>query len=139
MKPLLCFTGTQARVALILLLFVLRSAAVDPLPPELENASPAAQAAWWDKLGRDSQRDKIEVGQKRFDQRLAFKQSLMTHVQADAKARRDEILIAQTGFVEVGGSVSPPNGREYGLIALLILIVGALLVRRHMLNAKPID
>lgn len=129
----------RACAAAILLLFAFRVAAVDPLPPELERASPAAQAAWWDKMGRDSERDKIEVGKKRYEQRLAFKQTMMSHLQADAQARRDEILNVQSVGADTGEAL-PASGTMRNVILFgLIFGTAAYLVRRRLMNTEAAE
>lgn len=57
--------------------------AIDPLPPELENASLAEQSAWRERMGRESRADKEQMARKRHLERTAYKTNF-------AAALRDE-------------------------------------------------
>ncbi len=62
-------------------------AAIDPLPPELEHAPLAAQAAWRERMGRESMSDKEKMAQQRHEQRMSYKAELSASLREDASER----------------------------------------------------
>jgi hypothetical protein len=122
------------RTAVGLMLIATRVAAIDPLPLELENAPLDVQAAWRDQMGRESERQKLQMGKEHYDKRLAFKQALMTHFQEEVAARRDTILkTTLPPAIDELGVVS--NTTRNVVIALLLLTWLGYIVRRRLVNA----
>lgn len=137
MKSFSPVAGTWILIPTILMIFASPIMAVDPLPPELENAPLKAQTAWREKMGRESQQEKAQVAQQRFDQRMVFKQGLMAQLHREAADRRDAVLspIPEPLPVVESGIVT---SRERNFILLFVSLAGlAYLARRHFRSAQP--
>ena len=137
MKSFSPVAGTWILIPTILMIFASPIMAVDPLPLELENAPLKAQTAWREKMGRESQQEKAQVAQQRFDQRLVFKQGLMAQVHREAADRRDAVLspVPEPLPVVESGVVTP---RERNFVLLFVSLAGlAYLARRHFQSAQP--
>ena len=137
MKSFSLVAGTWVLIPAILMILTSPIMAVDPLPLELENAPLKAQAAWRERMGRESQQEKEQVAQQRFNQRMAFKQGLMAQVHREAADRRDAVLspVPEPLPVVESGIVTP---RERNFILLFASLAGlAYLARRYFQSDQP--
>jgi len=137
MKSSLFVARVWILIPAVLVMLAAPARAVDPLPPELENAPLKTQAAWREKMGRESQEEKTQVAQKRFDDRMVFKQGLMAQVHREAAERRDAVLhpvpaplpVVESDFV---------SAHERNAFLIFASLVGlAYLVRRHLQGRRP--
>lgn len=137
MKSFSRVEGVWILIPAILMLLASPIMAVDPLPLELENAPLQAQAAWRERMGRESQQEKAQVAQQRFDQRMVFKQGLMAQVHREAADRRDAVLSpVPEPLPVVESSVVTP--RERNFVLLFVSLAGlAYLARRYFQSAQP--
>lgn len=136
MKSLPLVAGLRLLIPAILMILASPIMAVDPLPPELENAPLKAQAAWRERMGRESQQEKQQVAQQRFDQRMIFKQGLMAQVHREAADRRDAVLnpVPEPLPVVESGVVTP---RERNFILLFVSLAGLVyLARRYFQRGR---
>lgn len=88
-------------------------------------------------MGRESQKEKEQVAQQRFDQRMVFKQGLMAQVHREAADRRDAVLspVPEPLPVVESGIVTP---RERNFILLFVSLAGlAYLARRYFQSGPP--
>ena len=137
MKSFSPIAGTWILIPAILTILASPIMAVDPLPLELENAPLKDQAAWRERMGRESQQEKEQVAQQRFDQRMVFKQGLMAQVHREAADRRDAVLspVPEPLPVVESGVVTP---RERNFILLFVSLTGiAYLARRYFQSGQP--
>lgn len=125
-----------ALVAVLWFMLSSHAVAVDPLPPELENAPLKAQAAWRQKTGRESQEERTQVAQKRFEQRMAHKQTLMAQVHREAAERRDAVLTPVPAPLPVVESEIVSPKERNALIAFLLFVAFGFLIRRHFQLAR---
>ena len=95
--------------------------AIDPLPAELENAPLELQAAYRDKVARESEAQKLQVGRERHAQKMAFKQALSDNIQTEAAARR-AIYLEQVRAQEQVPATSQ-NGSRFGVFAAIALVI----------------
>lgn len=111
--------------------------AVDPLPPELENAPLKAQAAWRERMGRESMSERKQVAERRHEQRLALKSTFVAQIHAEAAERRMAVLTpvpAPLPVVESG--ITTPGEIRWVAIVSALLAVG-FLARRWIKNSNP--
>ena len=136
MNPFSLVAGPWILIPAILMILASPIMAVDPLPLELENAPLKAQAAWRERMGRESQQEKQVVAQQRFDQRMVFKQGLMAQVHREAADRRDAVLspVPEPLPVVESGIVTP---RERNFFLLFVSLAGlAYLARRYFQSGQ---
>ena len=111
------------RVSLLVLVISIGSAnvaqGIDPLPPEIERASPAQQKAYITRAANDSWRERTLVAQRRHDERQQTKQALVTSIQHRAKARQREILKEVSPQTTPTGQLSPD--RDSLLVVLTVV------------------
>ena len=75
--------------------------AVNPLPPQLEDAPVAAQQDYLQRDGAKSQSEKIAVGKKRYRQRMQKREQIIKAMYQKANQRRDYIR-QQVGVASPG-------------------------------------
>ena len=96
--------------------------AIDPLPPELEKASPEAQRVYRERLARESMEEKIAVGKKRYDERMRYQHKLIEGARREAELREKAIfsqIDSQSAPVE--SSVPAPQA-FFGKLPLLCIL-----------------
>ena len=111
--------------------------AIDPLPAELENAPLEVQAAYRDKVARESEAQKLEVGRQRYAQKMAFKQALADNIQAEAATR----LAAYQQQVRAQEEMAAPsqNGSHSGIFAVTALVIVIAVWARHRYRTAELD
>lgn len=138
MKPMTPAARTWILIPVVLMMLAARARAVDPLPPELENAPLKAQAAWREKMGRESQEERTQAAQKRFDERMVFKQGLMAQVHREAADRRDAVLSPVPEPLPVVES-EVVSARERNIFIVIASLIGfGYLVRRHLQDRRAV-
>ena len=90
------FSQGQVRWGLCcgLLFFVMSIApgwAVDPLPPDIEQASPEVKARYLEMTSRQSLEEKMKVGRERHRERVQLRQSLHDRMMSEVHARQAEL------------------------------------------------
>ncbi len=143
MKPLLAFAAPTARAGRGLTLLTLGAAlcwplalslrAVDPLPPEIQAASPAVQAQYLERRGQESEAQRKEAAQQRYEQKLEMRQAMITGMVKEADSRRAELAIeAASGASAVPAELDetrmhplarPSFWRNLGLLLLACALV----------------
>ncbi len=111
-----------ASLIAILVWFVIPMArAVDPLPPDVENAAPEVQMRYLERTGRESHEKKLEVGQKRYEQRVRTRQAIHQQMAGEVASRQaqmgDAMAMFSTGLQ--GASL---------LLIVFVLFIGAIVV-----------
>lgn len=123
-------------LVLALLVLVPSVQAVDPLPPELENAPLKEQAAWRERMGRESMSERRQVAERRHEQRLALKSTIVARIHAEAAERRLAVLSpvpAPLPIVE-SGITTPGEIRWVAIVAAFV--AAGFLARRWIRNMK---
>lgn len=114
---------------LTFLLMVPTLDAVEPLPPHIETASEEVRNAYIERLAQDSLKEKLEVGQERYDQRMQFKSEIVQHMRSEAEER---IKIIRTDRESIENSeIEQPsgNGNKFIYFTCAILLAGMLYFR----------
>ena len=111
-------------ILLAVLLPVMDGLAIDPLPPNLENASEEVQQEYLDRAAADSLERKLEVGQRRHAERTRYKQQLAHNQRVEALERRKARHAAAPRSPLVGKQVSKVSQSSF--LNNLILIGMAL-------------
>jgi HPt (histidine-containing phosphotransfer) domain-containing protein len=128
-------TGT---VLLVLLAAALPVFAIDPLPPEIERASPQVQAAYRDRVGREALRQKLLVGRQRYEQRREFKRTLNDNLRQEAHSRQEAIREQmQPGPVRLlpGDPTGLTNLQLLAAVGILVAL--GLLLKRLLPKPSP--
>lgn len=95
------------RVAAILILAgALTCRAVDPLPDYLRDAPEEAQRAYAEREARESRRLQLEVGQRRYDNRMQFQEKVNTFAARITEQNRADLYEA------TGGGSAPIAGSD---------------------------
>ena len=92
-----------------LLMFCSPVVAVDPLPPHIETAPLPVREAYMERIGRESLREKIEVGRERYAERVERKKALIDAVRRRAQTRTrslEEIRTQMSGGSEASTTES---------------------------------
>jgi len=127
--------GGLALAAALILTAVSPVAAVDPLPPELENAPLQEQIAWRTRNGLDAQKQKEQVAQERYAQRSAFKESLLAQLNQEANDRVESIASPLQAAIQQSEQ-KPSSTWTFILVLLLTAGFGFVFVRRFILPAN---
>ncbi|MBI5385754.1 MAG: response regulator [Verrucomicrobia bacterium] len=99
--------------------------AVDPLPPDVEKAPLEFRAQYWDRMGRDALRQKLIVGQQRYDKKIAVQNSVAQHIQAASASRLAGIQAELTGQPQTQPAATAHAGNGFGHYLMIVLgIVG---------------
>jgi hypothetical protein len=119
--------------------------AIDPLPPELENAPLEKKAAYWQKTSREGGELRHKVAMQRWEQALARKQAALERLEERASAVRAEVALS-TGAAtheqqaEAQAVAGPPDAEDSstGLYWMLgaMLVGGAFVLHRKMQEAE---
>ncbi len=99
--------------------------AVDPLPPELENAPLEKKADWWQRTSKESWEMRTKVAQERYDRAVAYKHQLLAQIAetaAETQARVDQQTAASSATL----TVDPENPDEVPTWSLVALLGGLL-------------
>ena len=111
--------------------------AIDPLPAELENAPLEVQAAYRDKVARESEAQKLEVGRERHAQKMAFKQALSENIQTEAAARR--AIYQEQARVQQELAATSQSGSHFGIIAIIAGAIFIAVWARHRHPTSELD
>ena len=122
--------------------------AIDPLPPEIQAASPAVQAQYLERRGQESEAQRKEAAQQRYEQKLEMRQAMITGMVKEADSRRAELAIeAASGASAVPAELDEPRmpplarpsfWRNLGLLLLACALVYHFRDRLfHRLHAAP--
>ena len=68
--------------------------AVDPLPPDIEQASPEVKARYLEMTNRQSLEEKLKVGERRYQDRIQTRQQIHQHMQTELAKRQEQIRLA---------------------------------------------
>lgn len=113
--------GTLAAFTLTLFLAI-PAWGIDPLPPEMEDASEEVAAAYREAEAQKGLAEKIAVGEKRYEQRMEAKAEYARHLRAVAESRRQELRAeAETSRAEIRRS---ERQVQFSLGITLLLAVG---------------
>lgn len=114
--------------------------AVDPLPPELENAPLEKKAEWWQRTSKESWELRTKVAQERYDRAVAYKNQLLAQAAetaAETQARVDQHAAASAATL----TIDPENPNEmptWSIVALLGGIIGGgmAFMQHHLKQAE---
>lgn len=112
------------------------ASAVDPLPPELETAPLKQQAEWRARMGRESMSERQQVAERRHEQRLALKKTIVAGIHSEAADRRMAVLSpvpAPLPVVESG--IATPGEIRWAVIVVVLLAAG-FVVSRWLQNSR---
>jgi len=112
--------------------------AIDPLPPQIEAAPDDVKQAYIQRTAQQSQREKLAIGQQRFQRRTEYKRTLVNHLRQDAEARR--AAIESDLSVDNGAVQDTPSTKSLVKLCLIsmVLISGVLAVGyRFLRRARP--
>lgn len=99
--------------------------AVDPLPPELENASLEKKADWWQRTSKESWEMRTKVAQERYDRAVEYKNQLLAQI-ADTAAETHARVEQQAAASAATLTVDPGNPDEVPTWSLVALLGGLL-------------
>jgi hypothetical protein len=102
-----------------LLLGLAAARAAQPAPAAADPATEEAHARTMNEAAETSLREKLAVGQQRYERRLAFRAALVTTMQTQAASREEQIL-AQ--IRPEPPAPRPPDGRPGRSLGLLVLL-----------------
>jgi len=122
--------------------------AIDPLPPEIQAASPEVQAQYIERRGQESEAQRKEMAQLRYEQKNQLRQAVIAGMVKEADSRRTELAIeAVSGAAAVPVEVDetrlhplarPSFWRNFGLLLLACALVYRFRDRLfHRLHAAP--
>lgn len=100
--------------------------AVDPLPPELENAPLEKKAEWWQRTSNESWEMRTKVAKERYDRAVEYKNQLLAQVQetaAETQARVDQQAATEASALSVDTN-NPNEMPTWSIFALLGGIIG---------------
>ncbi|MBI1842939.1 MAG: hypothetical protein HYR88_19025 [Verrucomicrobia bacterium] len=136
--------ATFSAVVLSTLLSCVLARAVDPLPPELENAPLEKKAEYWQRTSKESGALRRKVAQERYDHAVAYKEALLTQMsdsaaEVQARIQAQQQASQSSSFLETGAANSdePPAWSVFTLIAGL-LAGGAAFMHHNMRKAEQI-
>ncbi|MBM3845700.1 MAG: hypothetical protein FJ405_05360 [Verrucomicrobia bacterium] len=98
--------------------------AVDPLPPELENAPLEKQAEYWQRTSKESEREKLRVGQARYERAVQYKHELQQQMYDRTLQVQARI---QGGSPEVSSATSPETEGSEPSSWPMILLIGSVI------------
>lgn len=127
----ICLCGTVG-----VMLFVPRLQAIDPVPPSLQNAPREVQREYLEQKAKQALRDKIAIGQKRDQERIKYKQSLV-HLMREDVAAHQAIMEHSPIAVAPKPVETAPAQFSWSKMFLVFGIVGlgVVLLRRHFAGA----
>jgi hypothetical protein len=101
-----------------------RLLAVDPLPPEIEQASLTVQAEYLERVGHESERQRQEVAARRFEQRQKYRTTISTEMAREVDLRHQAMFVQAPGATlavqeAVGGPSPAETQSQWGLLAFL--------------------
>lgn len=125
------YRHTMAFYVLTTFLIVQTLEAVDPLPPHIEAASEEERNAYIERLAKDSLKEKIEVGQERYDQRMQFKSETVEQMRSEAQ-ERIRIIRSERENLEISDTETPvASGNTWVYFSCAILLTSMLYFRRR--------
>ena len=124
---------SKTGVVLSLLVFIQSVRAIDPLPPELENAPLAQQAAYWNRMAREGNEEKLAAGKQRWERRQILKSSLTRSAVQLADSRRQEYQ-QRSEVSSAAAASSTAEGFSWSM--LLLLLSGGGLVGWYVYTRK---
>jgi len=105
--------------------------AIDPLPPELENAPPEVQTQYIEKMARASYEQKVKVARRRYEQRMRLKQAIHQRMAEEAAARQAQLTNHQASVGRVANKLAPSSKSTFGIVvSVLGALVGLVLLAR---------
>jgi hypothetical protein len=112
---------------------VYSSRAVDPLPPELENAPLKKQEEYWQRTSKESAVQRAKVAEQRYQAAVAYKQVLQAQMEDRLVAYQANAQATSDG----SGSTMRPDEEptSWGLYGLMAMIVcGGVVFMNHQLR-----
>ena len=130
--------------AMSLLLGGLLAHAVDPLPPELENAPLEKKAEYWQRTSKESGELRRKVAQQRYDHAVEYKEALISQMQDSATEVQARIQAQQeasrsSSILDTGST--DPDEPSTGSVLLVIggiLCGGMIFMHYNMQRAEQI-
>jgi hypothetical protein len=134
--PLLLDPARRMLMAAAFFAVLSSASAVDPLPPELETAPLKQQAEWRARMGRESMSERKQVAERRHEQRLALKKTILAGIHSEAADRRMSVLSPVPAPLPVVESGIATPGEIRWTVILVILFAAGFLVRRWIQHSR---
>lgn len=117
-----------------------KALAVDPLPPELENAPLEKKAEWWQRTSTESGQLRAKVARERYDKAVDNKNQILAHMAeaaAETRARVEEKVNGSTSMLTADAN-DPNETPTWSIYTLMagILVGGIAFIQRNMRQAE---
>lgn len=113
-----------ATTFLLMSLAVISTRAVDPLPPELENAPLEKKADYWQKTSRDSAELKHKVAMERDRVAQAYKRGLLSEMDNRYQAVQASIAAENNPEPTPQGADASGGSSSLGFYLVLAMVIG---------------
>ncbi|HXG48256.1 MAG TPA: hypothetical protein VNO52_11580 [Methylomirabilota bacterium] len=113
------------------------SQAIDPLPPDIEAAPEPVKLAYIERTARASEREKIEVGRRRYERRMERKRAMVAEIRQQAADRRQEIQSQVRDLAMLAENSAPAASSRVNPFMIFLVVTAAVLAIWYRYVFKP--